>query len=624
MRKMFLLFAVLLWSLLPVGRSHGQQYFTDETLARLPNRSDASNRVLLLDAEGDGDLDILVANTGVPGGLDRLFLNDGSGYFVDGTSERLPFLVDATSMIAAGDLDGDGDPDLLACNAPGENRLLVNDGTGEFGDETEERVPAGEGTRFALLGDLDADCDLDILAAGYRESRLLLNDGGGYFAEAAEGALPAIDAGARAGLLEDFDSDGDLDVAVGFDLAAGIVLANDGAGFFEVDEILPAAFDTMRTRGLASADVDGDGDADIVTANFTRDFFGDRLFCASGDGGFTDVSDSLFPWIPEIRDEGTCPVPADFDADGLLDLFVSKYEQSLLLAGDSSGAFIDVTEERLPADATTLSTWADCGDVDGDGDPDLVISNLLQRTNLYMNQSTPDTTAPFLLAVTRPSRIVKPGRAQEVRLLARDEALGALCVGIFYSVDGCRFEEVPCFHAGGSLYLGEIPGERPGSRVRYYVIATDGRGNTSAIPPGAPDSTYSYLASDGTGAGAQKSIFHAYPARAEPVMSGMIPHLKRTSPAKATIEAMRAYHSKPPSSGSRAWRVKITPRFRTTPTTEAVIAARAALSPALLLSRSMYGAPRNIMRSEGTNVTHVARKPPMAPANDGERPGAWR
>lgn len=489
-----------------VFTAHGafcQQYFSDESIARLPNRSDASNRVLFVDVDTDGDPDILVSNTGFPGSLDRLFTNDGQGFFQDETGERLPFLVDQTSMVAAGDLDGDADPDLFVSNVAGENRLLVNDGTGVFADETAARLPGGEGTRIAFLGDLDTDGDLDALAAGYGPARLLLNDGRGFFADGTGGRLPAIDPDARAGLLEDTDADGDLDLVIGFELPPGIVLENDGEGVFTVTGSLPAPYDTMRTRGIACGDVDRDGDFDLVTANFTRGFFGDRLLFA-GAAGFTDMSDSLLPELPVTRDEGTCPLVADFDADGILDIFVAKYEQSIYLVGSTSGEFLDATAERLPADVTTISTWADLGDVDGDGDPDLVISNLLQRTNLYLNHSQPDTVAPYLRVVLWPPELVEPDVSQEVRLHARDDALGISSVRLAYSAAGQEFEEIPCVHAGGSLYLGQIPGEEEGVLVRYYARAVDGRGNSSVDPRGAPDSTYSYVVRGGTGVGEEE------------------------------------------------------------------------------------------------------------------------
>ena len=238
------------------------QFFTDESAARLPNRTDSSNRILLLDVDGDGDPDILVSNTGAPGALDRLFINDGAGYFQDETTGRLPFLIDQTSQIVAGDIDGDGDFDLFVCNTPDRNRLLVNDGTGVFADESENRLPRAMVARTALAGDLDVDGDIDFVTAGSSDAALLLNTGGGYFVDGTEDRLPQVDTGARTGLIEDLDTDGDPDLVFGFEIQAGIILADDGSGFFQEQGSLPSVLDTMRTRGYRSADIDLDGDPD--------------------------------------------------------------------------------------------------------------------------------------------------------------------------------------------------------------------------------------------------------------------------------------------------------------------------------------------------------------------------
>src|SRR3990172_3689340 len=112
-------------------------------------------------------------------------------------------------------------------------------------------------------------------------------------------------------------------------------------------------------------------------------------------------------------------------------------------------------------------------------------------------------------------------------------------------------------------------------------------------------------------------VFQISPASADPTITGTMPHLSRVMPMNATMEATSAYHSKPPVSGMSVWRVKVTARFSTTPTTAAVMAARAEASLTFFRSDSMYGAPMKIQSMDGVNVTQVASRPPMAPANAG-------
>lgn len=479
----------------------GQQYFSDESGARLPGRTDACNHVLLVDVDSDGDLDLLVSNIGFPGALDRLLVNDGSGFFVDETMERLPILMDQTYSMTAGDFDSDGDVDLLSCNSSGGNCLLVNDGTGVFMDGSKDRLPEGHGSRIACAGDLDSDGDLDMVFLGFSEALLLVNDSRGYFSDETLDRFPVVGSEARAGLLEDFDLDGDLDLVVGFEGRPGVILENDGSGYFSAAGSLPASQDTMKTRGFCAGDMDGDGDMDLVEAGFTRGFFGDRVLISGGDLGFTDDTGSLFPVLPYNMDEGTSSIVADCDMDGYPDVFIAKYEQSLLLTGNLSGQYVDVTSERLPVDFSTISTWADCGDVDGDGDPDLVLSNLLQRNNVYINQSVADTVAPAVRVVVRPAGSVPPDEKQQIKLLASDGALCIESVRIIFSTDGEKYEQVSCRHLGGSLYAGEIPGQKAGTEVNFYAAAQDARTNTSTDPGSAPDSLYFFHVGGGVGTG---------------------------------------------------------------------------------------------------------------------------
>ncbi|HKB14842.1 MAG TPA: FG-GAP-like repeat-containing protein, partial [Planctomycetota bacterium] len=199
----------------------GSGIFTDATSPNLPGILEATNAVALGDVDGDGDLDAFLGTAG----QERLLLNDGSGVFTD-ASLPFPLDYDLTRAVALGDVDGDGDLDALIGNAtdgliflpPQPDRLYLNDGSGVFVDATSQLPPSPLSRTFAIsLGDVDEDGDLDaLIGIGYPggPDRLFLNDGAGVFSDATID-LQATPGQTFAALLGDLDGDGDLDAFLG-------------------------------------------------------------------------------------------------------------------------------------------------------------------------------------------------------------------------------------------------------------------------------------------------------------------------------------------------------------------------------------------------------------------------
>ena len=278
------------------------------SLAPFPAGVGDSSDFELGDVDGDGDLDAVVAfgtgnHAGGVGAPDQLYRNQGKGLFVPdaafaGGSWNDPQF--PTGAYRMGDVDGDGDLDLFQVLADfqglvglvGEpNRLLLNDGAGQFTDVSAAQLPSGldDNSEDATLVDLDGDGDLDIVVANSLLSvpsafsgDLLINQGGaqggfpGHYADDASTELELFDgmSGIRLGALAtDVDGDGDQDVLIAvhdfFPSGADqrLLLNQGGAQQGTEGELLLAdwfdpgdgiVFDPVFF------DADGDGDQDLL------------------------------------------------------------------------------------------------------------------------------------------------------------------------------------------------------------------------------------------------------------------------------------------------------------------------------------------------------------------------
>ncbi len=172
------------------------------------------------DADGDGDQDLVLSSLlSEDGRFVRLLTNRSSDqesaelWITDSATPALPPIPDPVAQIAAVDADGDGDLDLLAVAQGGQDRLLINDGTGHFFDDSFSAMPVdwSDGSAVAT-DDLDLDGRPDAVIANWAAvNRLYLNDGGGGFVDATPD-MPLYDRHTAQILLLDVDDDGDMDV----------------------------------------------------------------------------------------------------------------------------------------------------------------------------------------------------------------------------------------------------------------------------------------------------------------------------------------------------------------------------------------------------------------------------
>ncbi len=177
----------------------------------------------------------------------------------------------------------------------------------------------------------------------------------------------------------DIDRDGDEDLIVASEFRQNLILLNNGKGKFVngTEGRLPAK--RHDSEDIAVADFDNDGDKDIIFVS--EDDYVHEYYLNDGKGNFTDVSDRLnFP------SKANSVIEKDFDKDGDVDIIIGNEGQDTYLTNDGKGFFKNETSTRLPADNNTTQD-IEAADVDADGDLDLILGNE-DGNKLYLNNGT--------------------------------------------------------------------------------------------------------------------------------------------------------------------------------------------------------------------------------------------
>ena len=318
-------------------------------------------RARFADFNGDGAPDIVERG-------DVIWMNDGSGVFTNSGQT-----LGAGAEAVVGDLDGDGDQDVV-----GQNGVHLNDGNGIF-TNTNQNLQGGA---TVSIGDLDGDGDLDLMqGVNYAQNRLWFNDGAGNFTNSGQ----QLGAGSALGIeFGDFDGDGDLDAFMAINgFPSNELWINDGNGIFANSGQNIGGF--TSSHDVSVGDVDGDGDLDAVVSN-EYNGTGTRIWLNDGDGNFVGSGQQL-----DTNFRGRTTELGDFDGDGDLDLFiVILWNGSSIYLNDGNGNFSD-SGQRLNFVNDIRARRVEGGavaDVDGDGDLDLFEANVgTDGSIIWINQN---------------------------------------------------------------------------------------------------------------------------------------------------------------------------------------------------------------------------------------------
>lgn len=287
-----------------------------------------SEDIAIADLDNDGDLDLVFASEDDM--INELYLNDGAGHFTDAT-DRLP-VTGTSNAVAAFDADADGDMDLVFGNN-GINLFVRNDGQGNFAYDPDALPQLSSTTQDIEVGDIDGDGDLDLIIANEMNNRVLLNDGTGRFVDNTEAAIGMRSAEeTREADLGDIDGDGDLDIVfanVGWSKfpPGDKILINDGTGVFADESVSRIPFINEFSLDADFADIDNDGDLDIVTARLAGGVGRPAtVFINDGEGNFTDESQLYIP--AGVQGIGIDVELLDLNHDGTLDLYIGCHMPS--------------------------------------------------------------------------------------------------------------------------------------------------------------------------------------------------------------------------------------------------------------------------------------------------------
>jgi hypothetical protein len=334
------------------------------------------------DVDNDGDLDLVVA---MEFQRNRLLLNDGSGRFRDATAQ-LPDQARDSEEIALLDVDVDGDRDLDIVVANEDDlkpELYLNNGKGVFTDAS-DRLGVRVKANAVIAFDADGDKRPDLFFGGDKVSHLLMNKGRGRFGDESTTRLPDTFAGVQDVAAGDLDGDGDLDLVLGAEDRNQIYL-NDGKGRFTLAPAanLPRAAKPEETRDVELIDADNDGDLDIFFANVKlwnpNGAPQNRLLLNDGQGKFIDVTAA---WLP-ARDENTLSAqPADLNSDGRIDLITGSIADLRGQKSDAPLRFLINRGDRFE-EVTGLApegVGANAFDIlfidlDGDAKPDMFVAS---------------------------------------------------------------------------------------------------------------------------------------------------------------------------------------------------------------------------------------------------------
>jgi hypothetical protein len=486
------------------------QYRFTQQVGLITGPTVRSEGCILADIDGDGDLDAIFANgyvLSINGQSIRPTIlinkiNQGLG-FVDESTPRIPTTAIRGTLVVAFDIENDGDLDLFfACNGNSQQRLYVNDGNGNFTDESVARFG---NLNLYVAGcaycDIDEDGDYDLFMNDERSSgqlKLFHNDGNGNFTNVTSTHIvSAPKSNQQDVVLADVDNDFDLDIINVGKSSGQQIFFNDGTGHFPTVStgFLPAGGSLSYEAEAADLDHDGDLDIAMLSVSGTTDAILRNNLIPSGTLSFTNLTSAL---IGNGQDDNEWAL-VDSNNDGWLDLINGSltYSSEKLYINNQSLSFTrqSGTNGFSPVNDPTLDVAV--GDINGDGVTDVITAqgefgNFTNRA--YFGNGPADTQPPRFVNVEQLPAMSTTPDGWAVHAVIQDSivddgetsvASASLDWTITHAA-GVATGTTELRFVGGLMYRADLTPPAGlitnGATVNFTLTATDRQGNSTTTP----------------------------------------------------------------------------------------------------------------------------------------------
>jgi hypothetical protein len=433
------------------------------------------------DVDADGDLDLVVC------GNPTYFLkNDGTGSFVSSVSYAL-----ATDRAVVVDLDGDGKDEVVLSN--NSNKVFIMQGPGPATTGW-KNITTGNGTIAIAPGDLNRDGKMDLVTASEAEDSISVHLGNGdlTFAAKVDHLVESSVTNVRPTAVAIGDLNGDTwpDIAVAsYQMSSLAIFLNSGAGTFGAPTLVPAA---SRALDLAAVDLNGDGHLDLAMPR--AEYESVVVLLGNGDGTF-----GAGTWIR--AGQNVVAIEAgDLDGAGGPDLVTLSYDSAAvgILSGLGDGTFGPIANHTVAREPSDVAL----GDFDGDGDQDVAVASYRKRfVQVFRNDGVGGLGAPPYAAAGAVPDHVASGRFDAD--LLPDLVVtntGANTVSVLLGQGGGRLA-APVALATGAGPSDVAVGDVDGDGKDDLVTANFGAGTVSFLR-GAGDGTFLAKVDTDAGGGA--------------------------------------------------------------------------------------------------------------------------